>query len=149
MSTPFRIDQIDHVELKVPEPYEAAKWYDRILGFRIVPEFEYWADGGPLMLQSAQGETKLALFQGEPPERVTGFQTVAFRVDGAGFLAFLDRLQDHPIHDGEGRRKTPGDAVDHDGAYSIYFVDPWGYPYEVTTYDVDIVTDRLSSTTPG
>lgn len=138
-NTPFRVDQIDHVELTVPDPYEAAKWYDRILGFRIVPELEYWADGGPLMLQSAHGETKLALFRGTPPEQVTGFKTVAFRVTGAGFLAFLNRLEAHPVTDRAGRRQTPDYTVDHDGAFSIYFVDPWGYPYEVTTYDVEPV----------
>ena len=30
----FRVQQIDHVELFVPDPYAAADWYERVLGAR-------------------------------------------------------------------------------------------------------------------
>ena len=32
--TPFRVAQIDHVEVFVPDRYEAAAWYQRILRFQ-------------------------------------------------------------------------------------------------------------------
>src|SRR2546427_8807431 len=62
----FRVQQIDHVEMFVPDRYEAARWYEATLGLHIVPEFEFWANGpgGPLMI--AAGTTKLALFAGAP-----------------------------------------------------------------------------------
>jgi catechol 2,3-dioxygenase-like lactoylglutathione lyase family enzyme len=47
----FRVLQIDHVELFVPDRHEAARWYERVLGLQIVPEYEPWATGGgPLMI---------------------------------------------------------------------------------------------------
>lgn len=34
----FKVLQIDHVELFVPDRYEAARWYERVLGLEPVPE---------------------------------------------------------------------------------------------------------------
>jgi len=50
--TSFRVDQLDHVELLVPDRYEAARWYERVLGLAIVSDYEYWAQdpNGPLMI---------------------------------------------------------------------------------------------------
>ncbi|HET9376837.1 MAG TPA: hypothetical protein VFO40_17825 [Chthoniobacterales bacterium] len=31
----MRVSQIDHVELEVPNRYEAARWYHAVLGFEI------------------------------------------------------------------------------------------------------------------
>ncbi|MBL8165294.1 MAG: hypothetical protein JNJ61_25145, partial [Anaerolineae bacterium] len=64
-----------------------------------------------------------------------GFRRVAFRVDGAGFLEFLSRLDAHPLFDAGGARLTAADVVDHELSWSIYFNDPWGHPFEVTTYE--------------
>ncbi len=51
--------QIDHVHIFVPGRYEAAKWYEKILGLKIIKEFEFWAaEGGPLMLSADDGNTK-------------------------------------------------------------------------------------------
>ena len=60
----FRVDQVDHVELFVPDRKEAARWYGRVLGLVVVPEYESWAQDvqGPLMISSDGGSTKLALF---------------------------------------------------------------------------------------
>ena len=63
----FKVLQIDHVELFVPDRYEAARWYEHTLGLQVVPECEPWAaGGGPLMISSDGGSTKLALFEGQP-----------------------------------------------------------------------------------
>lgn len=50
----FRVLQIDHVELFVPDRHEAAEWYRRTLGLEIVPGYQDWAadPGGPLMISS-------------------------------------------------------------------------------------------------
>ncbi len=132
-----RVDQIDHVEIFVPDRYEAASWYSRTLGLRIVAELEPWAEGsGPLMIATPEGGTKIALFEGEPQgDRATvGFRLTAFRADGENFLDFVER-----------RRELPdcGEAVDHGKAFSLYFRDPWGHRLEITTYDWEPVAKEL------
>lgn len=69
-----------------------------------------------------------ALFEGQPaPSSPTAaFRRVAFRVTAEGFAAFLQRLPDQQ-------------------AYSIYFVDADGHQLEVTTYEYDDTSARLST----
>lgn len=134
----FKVLQIDHVEVFVPDRYEAARWYERSLGLQIVAECEPWAiDGGPLMISSDGGSTKLALFEGhpEPATQLMAFRRVAFRVTGAGFGEFLRRLPELQLVDARRRPVTADSVVDHQQAYSIYFDDPYGHQLEVTTYD--------------
>ena len=100
---------------------------------------------GPLMISSDDGNTKLALFEGEPQgsRDTAGFLRVAFRVDGAAFVEFLRGLSDVSLVDRQGKRVTGQAVVDHERAYSIYFCDPSGHPLEITTYDHDAVTRLL------
>jgi catechol 2,3-dioxygenase-like lactoylglutathione lyase family enzyme len=39
----FQVQQIDHVEMFVPDREEAAEWYQQILGLAIVEQFRTWA----------------------------------------------------------------------------------------------------------
>ena len=127
----FHVIQIDHVELFVPDRQAAAMWYESVLGLVTVSEVAHWAvdPEGPLMISSDHGKTMVALFQGTPQgERPTaGFHRVAFRVDGKGFLTFLERIKEMKIE--------PSRIRDHDQAISIYFDDPYGHHLEVTTYE--------------
>jgi len=145
----FKVDQIDHVELFVPDRHEAARWYERTLGLVALPEHEDWAadPGGPLMISSDGGRTMLALFTGEPPrDRPTaGFHLVAFRVDGPNFLAFLEHLKTNPVHDAAGAEIRSLTPKDHGKAFSVYFNDPWGHELEVTTYEAGWVRERLGT----
>ncbi|WP_420631861.1 VOC family protein [Candidatus Leptofilum sp.] len=143
---PFRVQQIDHVELFVPDQYEAAQWYADVLGLHIIPEFEFWAKDGPLMLTTANSNTKLALFQGEPKGNrpTAGHHRVAFGVDGAGFMQFLARLEEIVVYNQQNERLTRERVVDHGLAWSIYFCDPYGHLYEITTYDYDLVKHTFS-----
>ena len=136
----FQVLQIDHVELYVPDRYEAARWYERVLGLHIVPEFEAWvAGGGPLMISSDGGSTKLALFEGQPTPspQTAAFRRVAFRVTVDGFREFLSRLPELALTNDRDREVTARSVVDHQKAYSIYFSDPYGHLLEVTTYDYE------------
>lgn len=140
----FRVLQLDHIELYVPDRYDAARWYENFLGLQILSDYEHWAEGGgggPLMLSSDDGNTKLALFEGPPQgaHDIVGYKRMAFRVDGAGFMRFLTRLASFPVFDAAGKQATAADAVDHDKAFSIYFCDPYGNRLEITTYDHDFV----------
>jgi catechol 2,3-dioxygenase-like lactoylglutathione lyase family enzyme len=135
----FKVLQIDHVELFVPDRYDAAKWYERVLGLQIVPECEPWASGGgPLMISSDGGSTKLALFEGQPAASgpTAAFRRVAFRVTAAGFAEFIERNPE---------LVTKTSVVDHQQAYSIYFNDPYGHQLEVTTYEYADTSTLLAS----
>ena len=148
----FRVQQIDHIELFVLDRYAAAKWYERVLGFEIITEHEHWADDpkGPLMLGCGdEADVKLALFEGRPQEgrETSGFHRVAFRVDAAGFLEFLDRLGSLDLVDHEGNAVDADQVADHGSARSIYFCDPHGHRLELTTYDVDALVLLQSGVT--
>ena len=142
----FRVEQIDHVELFVPERRAAATWYAGILGLEVLAELDHWeVSGGPLMLSSDGGNTKLALFEGEPQgsHQMTGYVLVAFRVGGEAFVEFVERLDSVELSRRTGGRLDADDIVDHDVAYSIYFLDPYGNHLEITTYDYEHVSSRM------
>ncbi len=147
MSDGFSVQQIDHVELFVPDLYEAAAWYRKALGLEILGEYEHFAASGkgPLFISSDVGSTNLALFRGKPRGRreTAGHHLVAFRVDGEGFLQFVRRAADCPLYDDQGDEIAEAQAVDHKMSFSTYFCDPWGNRFEVTTYDHDFVSERL------
>ena len=138
---PFRVEAIDHVEFFVPNRHEAAAWYRDLLGFEELPDPAQWAQDprGPLMITSDGGRTKLALFrgpgQGEQP--TAGFHRVAFRVDGAGMVAFLKRAAARSLKDLSGQPIGRNSVSDHEASLSVYFQDPWGHRLEVTTYEVE------------
>jgi catechol 2,3-dioxygenase-like lactoylglutathione lyase family enzyme len=144
----FKVGQIDHIELFVPDRHEAARWYERTLGLLPVAAHEDWAadPGGPLMISSDGGGTKLALFAGEPRgDRPTaGFHRLAFRVDGPGFLGLLEHVRTHPVHDDAGDEIRSLAPNDYSKAFSVYFNDPWGHRLEVTTYEAETVRAGLS-----
>lgn len=142
----FKVDQIDHIHVFVPDQYQAAQWYKKVLGLEILKEHEDWAvEDGPLTISSNGGDTSLALFKGEPIGNSAQDyrRNIAFRVSGEGFLTFLKRLDQLEIKDKRGKALTVSDVVDHERSYSIYFSDPYGNPYELTTYDYGLVKAGL------
>jgi catechol 2,3-dioxygenase-like lactoylglutathione lyase family enzyme len=145
----FRVAQIDHVELFVPDRRAAAAWYAEVLGLAPLASAEKWAadPGGPLMISPDGGRTKLALFQGEPQgsRPTAGFHRVAFRVSGPDFLIFLGRAERLGLGEGQ----LPVRVVDHETAFSAYFADPYGHRLEVTTYDHEPVRAARREATGG
>lgn len=141
----FRVERIDHVELFVPDRYEAAAWYNDVLGLEIVESLEHWAERSsyPLMVAGAGGETKLALFEGSPGTTTDpkGFHKVAFRVSGEDFISFVDRLAAVPSIDADGRESIV--TFGTETAWSVSFSDPYGYEFEITTYDYEEVAEKL------
>jgi catechol 2,3-dioxygenase-like lactoylglutathione lyase family enzyme len=142
MDTGFRVEQIDHVEVLVPNVEKAAEWYERVLGLAPVPDLP-WSE--PVMLSSDGGSTKLALFEGRPQEGNVGWRRVAFRVSGTGFREILSRLDDVSVFAPGGSRVGADDVVDHEVSFSIYFTDPFGNRLEITTYDYEEVATALAS----
>ena len=133
--------KIDHIELFVPDRYKAAEWYSEVLNFKIIKEFTGWADErGPLMISNDNGNTKIALFEGEPQGKgdVKGFIRLAFRVDAVEFKDFINssnHWRETPL--------TEEEIKDHHKAISAYFSDPYGNLLEITTYDYDAAKKLL------
>ena len=140
MAKRFSVQQIDHVEVRVPDVAEAAAWYERVLGLVPVPGIDWTA---PLMISSDGGNTKIALFRGEPQGADEGWRRVAFKVSGSAFLEFLGRSEAAGLTNPDGSTLRARNVVDHDISWSIYFTDPVGNPLEVTTYDYDEVAHAL------
>jgi catechol 2,3-dioxygenase-like lactoylglutathione lyase family enzyme len=133
MPTPIRSTHIDHVELFVPDRHDAAAWYFDVLGLVPIPGTEHWSEdsGGPLLISGDGGRTGLALFASPTDDTSRGgFHRLAFRVSGAEFLAFVEY--------GRGLGLWPMKVQDHDTTISVYFVDPYGHPLEVTTHDHEV-----------
>ena len=95
INTDFRVDQIDHVELFVPDRHQAAEWYRSVLGLERLSQYEHWADDprGPLMISSDAGHTKVALFQGYIPrfERDGWFSPGGVPSRGGGIQTLLGK----------------------------------------------------------
>ncbi|MEM8592529.1 MAG: hypothetical protein AAGF13_08380 [Pseudomonadota bacterium] len=131
---------LDHVHLEVRDRAQAAEWFGRVLGLVPHAPFALWAKDplGPLILATPAGAPTLSLFEREalPPTRDA---TVALRVNGKGFLTFLERLKELDLKHSDGDRLTRQHVIDHEFSWSIYFVDPWDNRLEITTYDYNAV----------
>lgn len=134
---------IDHIHVFVGDQYEAAEWYRRVLGLEIVTEHEHWAkDGGPLTISGDGGGSGIALFA-RPSEKSLNQSTVAFRLGGEEFIEFTGRLEALDLKMRDGEPLNGGKISDHGESWSLYFLDPWGNPIEVTTYDYEQVGSGL------
>jgi catechol-2,3-dioxygenase len=124
LSTP-PIRSIDHVHVHVRNRVAAERWYAEVLGMTRVKAFEFWAVGaGPLTIQNPEGSVHIALFE-RPTE--TRHTTIALGVDATAFLAWRDHLT-------TSLPQAPT-VEDHELSVSLYFSDPDGNPYEITTYE--------------
>jgi catechol 2,3-dioxygenase-like lactoylglutathione lyase family enzyme len=123
---------IDHVHVFVADRVKAVDWYRRVLGFEPLAEYASWAaGGGPLTIADASGRVHLALFE-RPTRPHRG--TVALGTDAQEFAAWRERLA----------RELPEPPTyeDHDLSVSIYFSDPDGNPYEITTCEHEALRGR-------
>ncbi len=117
---------IDHIHVFVSDRAAALVWYQAVLGLRVVAELESWAaDGGPLTIGDAAGSVHLALFE-RPAEKCRS--TVALSVSAQGFMAWQRHLEAVLQ-----QRVVP---VDHQLSWSLYFSDPDGNPFEITSCEV-------------
>ena len=125
---------IDHVHVFVADRAAAERWYGRVLGFARVQAYEVWADaGGPLTIQNAEGTVHIALFERAPQKCRS---TIALGVGASEFLAWKRYLAQVLEH-------APA-VEDHDLSVSLYFSDPDGNPYEITTYEYQAVKAGLA-----
>ena len=117
-----------------------------MLGLHIAPEFGEWSrdPNGPLFLSDRNGDHCLALFQGDVTSHAMGNHTIAFKVDGAEFIDLVSRLDELQLCGTNGSTLSRGDIVDHQKFWSVYFLDPDGNRFELTTYEYEAVAARLN-----
>jgi catechol-2,3-dioxygenase len=115
----------DHIHVFVQDRAAAQAWYAKVMGLAPTPGLEFWAeDGGPLTLQDSGDTVHIALF--ERP-RQNNRATVALRVSAEGFAHWRSHLASFP--------ELSVSVQDHAVSMSLYFSDPDGNPYEITTYE--------------
>jgi len=123
---PPELQAFDHVHVYVTDRAKAESWYNKVLGLHRTKEFEFWAtDGGPLTIQNESGSIHIALFE-RPSQPCRS--TVALRVSADEYPSWKVHLEQQ-LH-------GQVSEEDHVASMSLYFKDPDGNPYEITTYEV-------------
>lgn len=130
-----QLQTIDHIHVFVSNREFSEAWYRDVLGLRRQPDLEFWAsDGGPLTLTNDTGTIHLALFE-RPREKCRS--TIALGVGADDFIEWRRHLQRVL-----GKELTP---EDHAVSWSLYFQDPDGNPYEITSYQYEVISGRLAA----
>ena len=127
--------KIDHIHVIVANRNQAEQWYAEVMGFTRVVELESWAADGPLTLQNSSGTVHIALFE-RPVQPCRS--TIALSVGAQEFVAWRLHLVD--------MLKRPVEPEDHRLAWSLYFADPDGNPWEITSYQHAVVATLLRPT---
>ena len=126
-----KLQHIDHIHVFVPKRQEALDWYSNILGLKPLEEIIVLPESGPLMIRNNEGNINIALFKGTPKDNKA---VIAFKVSGEEFINCHNKINDSLTKNVE--------IVDHDIQFSIYFEDPYGNPYEITSYDYEILSNN-------
>lgn len=126
----FSVDQIDHVEVCVRDVAAAVRWYDEVLGLKLVHDLP---PPNPKMIGT--GGTMFAIFKAkvdgpdnadddsQPPIR---WRRVAWLTTEEGFEEAQQQLSEKGVN-------FTG-PINHRISWSIYFNDPDGNPLEITYY---------------
>ena len=125
-----KLQNIDHIHVIVSDRQKALDWYKNILGLKPSEEIITLPESGPLMIRNNEGNINIALFKGTPKNN---HAVIAFKVSGEEFINCHNKINDSLTKYIE--------IIDHDIQFSIYFKDPFGNPYEITSYDYDMLTE--------
>ena len=120
-----QINGIDHIHVNVSDRAKSEQWYARVLLLTREKELEFWAvDGGPLIINDKDKTLHLALFESNKIQDTI----IALNTSATGLRQWIEHLKK------EGVATKP---IDHDVSWSVYFKDPDGNPFEITTYEYD------------
>ena len=128
-----KLQDIDHIHIFVENRQKALDWYKKILGLKPLEKLISLPKSGPLMIRNNEGNINIALFKGKPKDNCS---VIAFKVTGEEFIdchKTIDKASNENI-----------ELVDHSSQFSIYFEDLDGNPYEITSYDYDMLSNHYS-----
>ena len=128
-----KLKNIDHIHIFVTDRQEALKWYRTVLGLKPVKNLLFWAKPGPLTIGNEEGSVHIALFKGKPKKNRS---VIAFNTTGKEFINWHKKI-----------KNALGGNIeieDHSVSFSIYFEDPYGNPYEITSYDYEILVNHYN-----
>ena len=128
-----KLQNIDHIHVFVPDRQEALGWYNTILGFKPVKRLMFWAETGPLTIGNDEGTIHIALFKGVPKSNRS---VIAFNATGEEFIDWHKRINNV--------LSKVIEVDDHSVSFSIYFEDPYGNPYEITSYEYVILSNHYN-----
>ena len=129
-----KLQNIDHIHVFVTNRQEALVWYSNILGLKPLEKLISLPKSGPLTIRNDEDTITIALFKGTPQDNRT---VIAFKVSGEEFINYHDIIN---------KSKTENiDLVDHNSQFSIYFDDPYGNPYEITSYDYKMLSNYYNT----
>ena len=128
-----KLKNIAHIHIFVTDRQEALKWYRTVIGLKPVKNLLFWAKTGPLTIGNEEGSVHIALFKGEPKKNRS---VIAFNTTGKEFINWHKKI-----------KNALGGNIeieDHSVSFSIYFEDPYGNPYEITSYDYEILVNHYN-----
>ena len=128
-----KLQNIDHIHVFVPDRQEALGWYNTILGFKPIKRLMFWAETGPLTIGNDEGTIHIALFEGKPKSNRS---VIAFNATGEEFIDWHKRINNV--------LSEVIEVDDHSVSFSIYFEDPYGNPYEITSYEYEILSNHYN-----
>ena len=127
------LKNIDHIHVFVPDRQEALGWYNTILGFKPIKRLMFWAETGPLTIGNDEGTIHIALFEGKPKSNRS---VIAFNATGEEFIDWHKRINNV--------LSEVIEVDDHSVSFSIYFEAPYGNPYEITSYEYEILSNHYN-----
>ncbi|MGL6070942.1 VOC family protein [Craterilacuibacter sp.] len=135
----LNLGKIDHIHVRVDDIGRALGWYQRVLG--LSPDVRVRKTNGSTMLANTSGTIRLALVLQPAPACAPG--SVSFVVSGQDFLEWLDQLAGERVKDRAGETVARDSVEDHASYLSVAFVDPFGNPYEIISYDYTWLAGKL------
>lgn len=137
------LGKIDHIHIRVSDGAKAVEWYDRVLGLAPDARFKHMQEGphSAMMLANPSGTVRLAISEEPGAGCLAG--AVAFVVSGQDFLEWIDQLAGERVLNRDGQTIARDSVHDHGFFCSISFVDPFGNPFEIVSYDHTWLSGKL------
>ncbi|WP_028534151.1 VOC family protein [Paludibacterium yongneupense] len=137
------LGKIDHIHIRVSDVTKAIAWYHRVLGLSADPRYKPLQDGehAMTMMANPSGTVRLAVGQDAGTTALPG--AVAFVVNGQDFLDWIDQLAGERVASRDGQNIARDSVRDHQFFCSISFVDPFGNPFEIVSYDHTWLSGKL------
>ena len=128
-----KLQNIDHIHVFVSNRQEALDWYSNVLGLNPIEKLLSLPKSGPLSIKNDEGNINIALFKGNQRENRS---VIAFKTTGEDFINWHKRINN--------ALSGSIEVDDHSVSFSIYFEDPYGNPFEITSYDYEILSNHYN-----